>query len=555
MFRLQAVAVGHRVWGRATGDSVSVVALGAGAQCVGRAAIASAVFLLALALPDVAAWGQVRISEPFAGVTHIQRSWNAPRQVSVNMLLIDLEAPQLGFRLTPSNGSLPGDTTTQTTRQFLNQQGAQIAINASFARTSDATVAWPYRQVRGLAASDGDVYARFDDDRPYPTINISRDNQVSFAERDPAAGLPSILTLPRLDLFNAVSGSDWILRDGELFSHGVTLGQPTQIHPRTVAGLTYDNRLVLLTVDSGQDGVRGGKTLAEVGDLLKQYNVQHAINLDGGGSTTMVFGDAPSGRVINNPSNSGGAERSNATNLAVFAGASQRQSDIMVFTDFYGGDAQTFNLRPGWSGSTRGIIDSASFNDVLRDESAQLGGWSQRLTITNDPAAGAGSEHDGGWFVRHNSGSQATQSQNVPRETTGFVGFWARTETEGISVSLAIDNYLNVTADRGIRQTMIADGQWHLYEWSLENNDHWEAWVNGNGLIEGDTFTLDSIQFFGPNANAVIWIDAVAHNAFGSLRELVAIPEPSTLWLAGAGLGALALLRRRRRQRLVDQAC
>ena len=94
---------------------------------------------------------------------------------------------------------------------------------------------------------------------------------------------------------------------------------------------------------------------------------------------------------------------------------------------------------------------------------------------------------------------------------------------------------------------MIADGRWHLYEWSLENDDHWEAWVNGNGLIEGDTFTLDSIQFFGPNADAVIWIDAVAHNAFGSLRELVAIPEPSTLWLAGLGIGGLTLLRRRRR--------
>ena len=149
------------------------------------------------------------------------------------------------------------------------------------------------------------------------------------------------------------------------------------------------------------------------------------------------------------------------------------------------------------------------------------GNWSQRLTIANNSGENNTPENpDGGWFVRHVSGSGAGRSQNHPRPTDGYIGFWARTTTEGIDVSIAIDNTANVTADRGLRQTMIADGHWHLYEWNLDDNSQWEGWFQGNGQINTADFTLDSLMFFGPKANAVIDIDSIMHHTGGSLRPL-----------------------------------
>ncbi len=72
------------------------------------------------------------------------------------------------------------------------------------------------------------------------------------------------------------------------------------------------------------------------------------------------------------------------------------------------------------------------------------------------------------------------------------------------------------TADRGVAQAVVADGQWRLYEWDLGEDSQWEGWVNGDGLITGPTVTLDSIQFTGAG-DALIYLDTIAHNPLGSL--------------------------------------
>ena len=66
---------------------------------------------------------------------------------------------------------------------------------------------------------------------------------------------------------------------------------------------------------------------------------------------------------------------------------------------------------------------------------------------------------------------------------------------------------------------MIANGQWHLYEWNLDNNSEWEAWVTEDGIITGPTVTLDSILFRGAG-QATFFMDFVAQNTQGSLAPL-----------------------------------
>ena len=60
--------------------------------------------------------------------------------------------------------------------------------------------------------------------------------------------------------------------------------------------------MLVATVDGRQPGVSAGMSLPELADLLLEFGGSEAINLDGGGSTTMVV----NGKLVNNPSDQTG---------------------------------------------------------------------------------------------------------------------------------------------------------------------------------------------------------------------------------------------------------
>jgi exopolysaccharide biosynthesis protein len=68
-------------------------------------------------------------------------------------------------------------------------------------------------------------------------------------------------------------------------------------HPRTCACITHENDIILLTVD-GRTAESQGVSLPELSFLLQNLNCKDAINLDGGGSTTMYIKDKG---VVNMP--------------------------------------------------------------------------------------------------------------------------------------------------------------------------------------------------------------------------------------------------------------
>jgi hypothetical protein len=187
-----------------------------------------------------------------------------------------------------------------------------------------------------------------------------------------------------------------------------------------------------------------------------------------------------------------------------------------VYVDFDDGDEGTFSFAPGYSGSTTGIDQSLSTAEAVDTES-YAGTGSQRLMIYDD------SQVSGGWRVRHVSGSSASRSQNRIRPASGFVGLFAKTTTEGIALSIAIDNTADTTADRGVFKPLLSDGQWHLYEWNLEDDSQWTGWVDGDGIIDTIDFTIDSIQITGGDTDAEIFIDHVSHSKDRSLAYLFSI--------------------------------
>jgi exopolysaccharide biosynthesis protein len=126
------------------------------------------------------------------------------------------------------------------------------------------------------------------------------------------------------NVWTAVSGFGIILSDGN------NVGDSKTIHPRTAAGLSRDNRyLFLMVIDGRQAGYSEGATLYETAEWLKSFGAYNGLNLDGGGSSSLVRSDGSGGAIIlNRPIHLGivGKERIVGNNLGVLI-TSKKQTD------------------------------------------------------------------------------------------------------------------------------------------------------------------------------------------------------------------------------------
>lgn len=89
-----------------------------------------------------------------------------------------------------------------------------------------------------------------------------------------------------------VEGIDEVEVDTNVGNHSIQGDQP-----RTAVGVIDANHFVFVVVDGRSPGYSAGVTLPELADIMLGLGAQTAYNLDGGGSSTMVF----NGELVNNP--------------------------------------------------------------------------------------------------------------------------------------------------------------------------------------------------------------------------------------------------------------
>lgn len=294
--------------------------------------------LCAFLLLDAPLRASETVTSPFAGARHIVRrdvastvipardiapddkeakdkflkEKNAP-QTAIEIVEIDLSTPGLRFLVTPPTPGGPNgdETKTQTTRDFVAEQKAQIGINGSFFRLENGRESRWTNNI-SLAASNGVIYSPFEivKKKFEYALNISKDNRARIIRLGEVA--PS-------EIYNAIAGENPILLEGENVANWL------ELHPRTAVGLNRESTKLYFCVVDGRQPTRSmGMTTPELAELLKHYGVWNAINLDGGGSSTLIFdlyGDKDQNGqeigpfLVNKPS---GSERFNGTNLAVF---------------------------------------------------------------------------------------------------------------------------------------------------------------------------------------------------------------------------------------------
>ncbi len=255
--------------------------------------------------------------ELFDGITYLRDVRQQPRPLIIHVVQIDLDTPGLSFLVTPSDPVDGHEVRAQTVSQFLVIHDLQLAINGDFF--------WPWwyhtifdyyphdndpTDVNGFAASNGDVYSEEKADDPRPTLFLSQDNRAGI---DQSIGA----------VYNAISGIPLIVEDGHISGQIKPDEYYAGLHPRSAVGLDRERRtLLLFIVDGRQPNYSEGVTMPELAQIAIEHGAYTAINLDGGGSSTLVIEDATGKpQILNSPIHASipGMERPVGNHLGVYA--------------------------------------------------------------------------------------------------------------------------------------------------------------------------------------------------------------------------------------------
>lgn len=263
----------------------------------------------------------------FKGIDHA-RGTNTPDASNPNLTVInvarvDLTDPDIRLKPTPrmETGYADGlrETVGITPSNYLKTQKAQIVINANFFEPSATEVReGTAMDVGGLMISDGVVVSTQDSSTDSAVITFDASNRPGLILTNwPAHSVSGVA--------NAVAGSYPVVVNG--VNHGRSyLNLPGNLHdaqPRTLFGLSSDRRfLYLMTIDGRQPGYSDGAFDYESGNWMLLVGASDAINMDGGGSTTLVTESSTGNPTrLNKPSfvAAYGRERTVGSHLAVFA--------------------------------------------------------------------------------------------------------------------------------------------------------------------------------------------------------------------------------------------
>lgn len=222
------------------------------------------------------------------GIAYTRYAIQDPRPHLVHVVTIDLTAPGIDFVVTPPNGERERDTDAQTTREFVADTGALVAINGGFFDPFWVRTPWDYYprsgdtvDVLGVSIADGVQYSA---ERSL-ALCLMRDRAAIGRAACPAG------------TSEAVAGNQWLVFDGRNI-----VRRQGSLAPRTAVALNADGtRLWWIVVDGRQPGYSEGVSLRELAAIAADLGAYQAVNLDGGGSSTLVVSDETGARPLNAP--------------------------------------------------------------------------------------------------------------------------------------------------------------------------------------------------------------------------------------------------------------
>ena len=251
-----------------------------------------------------------------------------PRLQVVHCLRVNLADPDVQLHTGPQASGYIAEsreTLSLSTSNFLKQQGVAVAINANFyigpGGTTDPGSEGLPMEVSGLQISKGVIVSAADSSTSdgfgrYCSFLFTTNKQsfIVWTNTPPGTNTAGIYT--------AFTGFYPLVMNGVNVGNNATSHIPNP-NPRTALGISQNrSNLFMITIDGRQPGYSEGAIDEETGAWLLAFGAWNAVNMDGGGSTTMVQADACGNPFDLNRSSyipQSGRERFIGSHLGVYA--------------------------------------------------------------------------------------------------------------------------------------------------------------------------------------------------------------------------------------------
>lgn len=207
------------------------------------------------------------------------------RAYDSNIYVADVEVTDGTSILSAFAKNTYGRNITDTTSDMAEENNAVLAINGDYygARQS------------GYVIRNGVVYRSQGSNGE--DMVISKDGSLSFiSESDTTTD-----SLIQKQAWQVLSFGPVLVENGQVaVSENDEVGMAMASNPRTAIGTVAKNHY-LFVVSDGRTSESAGLSLYELANFMKSLGATNVYNLDGGGSSTMVF----QGEVVNNPTTNG----------------------------------------------------------------------------------------------------------------------------------------------------------------------------------------------------------------------------------------------------------
>jgi hypothetical protein len=260
-----------------------------------------------------------------AGLRYWHRQLAQPRPLMVHILEIDLDTPGLSFVVTQGTPKDGNEFVAEKTTHFAEREQLDAALNATYFRPFDGGHLLDKAYVPALGQGvvvDGISMAHGHLDSDYASPDPRSNGALCMHGHD-----VSITAAHCSKQTTEAVGAGPVL-----MLHGKLLPLENRRHdyyvtpePRTAIALDKARKKMWwVVVDGRQPNYSEGMTLSELTALLQQLGAYSAINMDGGGSSTMVLRRDGKIGIANSPIHTGipGRERPVGNHLGIRMAAS-----------------------------------------------------------------------------------------------------------------------------------------------------------------------------------------------------------------------------------------
>lgn len=223
------------------------------------------------------------------------------RVENTTVYVADVQIADISLLKTALAGNTYARNLTETTSVQAANAGAILAINGDYYGA----------QERGYVLRNGVLY-RASAQSGTDALVIGADGNFRIINE----GETSADTLVREGAWQVLTFGPALINGGQVtVSSSDEVGRAMTSNPRTAIGQISEGHY-LLVVSDGRTKESTGLSLRQLAELMQSLGAQVAYNLDGGGSSTMVF----QGRVVNSPTTNGRSIRERSVSDIVYIG-------------------------------------------------------------------------------------------------------------------------------------------------------------------------------------------------------------------------------------------